>query len=113
MQSSSGLKGYVVWDYSIPANNPVMSHGMKDVHSMETKDVQDHAREASPSQAVPETVTEPGYSFRPATKERQTAAVRLPLIVAALSAATCGMLHAVWVLFPLLDARFTDDGHSP
>lgn len=52
-------------------------------------------------------MTEPGYPFRTATKERQTAAARLPLIVAALSAATCGMLHAVWVLFPLLNARFT------
>ncbi len=39
--------------------------------------------------------------------ERTSAAAHLPLIVAALLAAASGVLHAAWVLFPLLDARFT------
>jgi len=55
------------------------------------------------------TVTEPGYPVPPVTNERRTATTRLRLLAASLLAAACGVLHAVWVLFPLLDARFTAD----
>ncbi len=34
---------------------------------------------------------------------------KISRIVVLLLAAACGVLHAVWVLFPLLDARFTAD----
>ena len=54
-------------------------------------------------------MTEPGYPVPPVTNERRTATTRLRLLAASLLAAACGVLHAVWVLFPLLDARFTAD----
>ena len=36
---------------------------------------------------------------------RPPATVHLPVIVPSLLAARFGLLHAAWVLFPLLDAR--------
>lgn len=41
------------------------------------------------------------------TNERKSGTIPLPLIGSSLLAAVAGVLHAAWVLFPLLDARFT------